>query len=421
MSAKGTTAEIHIYEQIGESFWGGGISARRFLRDLKDLGPVTSITVRINSPGGNVFDGNAIYNLLKAHKATIHVIIDGVAASIASVIAMAGDTIEMPENAYMMIHNPSNMLYGTAEDMRKMADDLDKIKEGLVATYVARTGMKAEEISRLMNEETWMTAEDAMEMGFADKVNPPVKAAANFALLGLFKHAPNDLLQTSPDPSNVEIEETIPMATNPATPAAAPFNASSPEFQAALQTALAAALPEAVKAATAPAMAQIQEQRMSAVRDRFNNLSAKGNLLPAQAKLFSLVAEQLLTVDAQVKFSVEADGTNEITGTPVEALFALADTMNHGLLNEKLATESGSGAGAAPAAPAASAKGWTPDLTNVPENQAGSIGSYIMDQYIRNQLMAKNDKLTYAQAAQLAEKDPELRKLLQQHDNGYKA
>lgn len=417
MSAVGSEAEIHIYEQIGENFWGEGISARRFMRDLKALGKVRKITCRINSPGGNVFDGNAIYNLLKAHEASVHVIIDGVAASIASVIAMAGDTIEMPENAYMMIHNPANLIFGTASDMRKMADDLDKIKEGLVATYMARTGMSAKEISRLMDEETWMTAEDAMEMGFADKVKEPVKAVANFAMFSLFRNPPKDLLHTSPEPVNVEIKETPPMATeNPAvaTPAASHVDTSSPEFQAALTAAVAAALPKAL----APVTQQINEQRMGAVRERFQNLASNGKLTPAQAKLFGSVAEQLISVDATMKFSVENDGSNERSGSPVDALFALADTMNHSLLKEAVASESGTANTIKPAAKT-TAKGWQPDLTDVPENQAGCLSGYIMDQFIQNEIMAKNTGMTYAQAAAIAEKDQDLIALMKQYDNGY--
>ena len=118
--AKG--AEIVIYDEIGAF----GIPARAFLDELKALGPVGELTVRINSPGGSVFDGVAIYNALKRHDATITIWIDGIAASIASMIAMAGDGVVMPENAMLMLHDPSALVIGTAADMRGMAEALDK-------------------------------------------------------------------------------------------------------------------------------------------------------------------------------------------------------------------------------------------------------------------------------------------------------
>ena len=124
--AKG--AEIVIYDEIGAF----GIPAKAFLDELKALGPVTELTVRINSPGGSVFDGIAIYNALKRHDAAITVWIDGIAASIASMMAMAGDEVVMPENAMLMLHDPSGLVMGTAGDMRAMAEALDKMKAGTI-------------------------------------------------------------------------------------------------------------------------------------------------------------------------------------------------------------------------------------------------------------------------------------------------
>ena len=120
--------EIYVYDEIG--FWG--ITAKDFARDLKELDPKGEINLRINSPGGSVTDGIAIYNLLKNHKAKVNTFVDGLAASMASVIAMAGDTITMPENALMMIHNPWGGAMGDADELRKTADVLDKMKTALV-------------------------------------------------------------------------------------------------------------------------------------------------------------------------------------------------------------------------------------------------------------------------------------------------
>ena len=181
------SAEILLYEQIGKGWDDSGVGAKKFIEDLNAL-DVKNINLHINSPGGNVFEGNAIYNALKAHKATINVKIDGIAASIASVVAMSGDTIEMPENAMMMIHDPSGLVVGTAADMEKMAAALKKIGTGLVAVYHNKSNMEKDEISTMMKNETWMTAQEAVEMGFADKVLESVNAQANLEALKQYKY-----------------------------------------------------------------------------------------------------------------------------------------------------------------------------------------------------------------------------------------
>jgi ATP-dependent Clp protease protease subunit len=185
--AKGR-AEIVIYDEIGAF----GIPAKAFLDELKALGPVAELTVRINSPGGSVFDGVAIYNALKRHQARVTVWIDGIAASIASMIAMAGDEIVMPENAMLMLHDPSALVLGTAADMRAMADALDKMKAGMVAAYRGKSGAENAEIEALMAAETWLSAEEAVELGLADRLEAPVRMAAHFDL-SRFRNAPPQL------------------------------------------------------------------------------------------------------------------------------------------------------------------------------------------------------------------------------------
>lgn len=197
------TAEILIYEQIGEDFWGEGVSAKRFVEELNDL-DVDYIQLRINSPGGNVFDGNAIYNNLKAHRATVNVKIDGIAASIASVIAMAGDNIEMPQNAMIMVHNPSALVMGSAEDMVKMANTLDRIKDGIVLAYQDKTKMDGKKIASMMDAETWLTAEEARENGFADTITEKVKVQANYELLKRFKNVPKVLFESKMDDQAID-------------------------------------------------------------------------------------------------------------------------------------------------------------------------------------------------------------------------
>lgn len=179
--------EIYVYDEIG--FWG--ITAKDFARDLKQLDPKGEINLRINSPGGSVTDGIAIYNLLKNHKAKVNTFIDGLAASMASVIAMAGDKITMPENALMMIHNPWGGAMGDADELRKTADVLDKMKTALVSAYVNKTGLADTEIADLMTAETWMTGAEALEKGFATQITDEVNLQASFdtSKLNQFKNS----------------------------------------------------------------------------------------------------------------------------------------------------------------------------------------------------------------------------------------
>ena len=134
--ARASGAEVLIYDEIGAY----GVSAKGFLAELGALPDGVPIDLRLNSPGGSVFDAVAIYNALQRHDGTITAWIDGVAASAASYVAMAGDEIVMPENAFLMIHDPSGLVMGTAEDMRAMAEALDKVKGSLVSGYAAKSG-----------------------------------------------------------------------------------------------------------------------------------------------------------------------------------------------------------------------------------------------------------------------------------------
>ncbi|MTI15140.1 head maturation protease, ClpP-related [Sansalvadorimonas verongulae] len=186
-------AELLIYDVIGD--WQG-LSAKELVNDLKAT-TSEDITVRINSPGGSVFDGIAIYNALRYHPANIHVRIEGLAASIASVIAMAGDTITMADNSLMMIHNPLGWVGGEAEDMRRTADMLDKATEAIALAYSGKSGTPVENITPLMASETWMTAKEAKAQGFIDVVDQPVQLAASLDL-SMFNQVPDGLLPKPP-------------------------------------------------------------------------------------------------------------------------------------------------------------------------------------------------------------------------------
>ena len=175
-AAADKTPVLSIFDDIGAY----GVSAKSFLNDLRAV-TTDEVDVEINSPGGDVFAGLAIYNGLRASGKKINVKVLGLAASAASLVAMAGDTIEMPENAFMMIHNPWGFAMGGADEMRNTADVLDKIGTGLVSTYAKRTGKTDQEITALLDAETWMTAQEAVDAGFATSVTPALAVKASYS------------------------------------------------------------------------------------------------------------------------------------------------------------------------------------------------------------------------------------------------
>jgi ATP-dependent Clp endopeptidase proteolytic subunit ClpP len=186
----GSTAEVWIYEQIGADFWGEGLTAKQFVEDIGAL-DVDHIALHINSPGGSVFDGQAIFNAIERHPASVTSYVDGLAASIASVVALAGDTVEMATNALFMVHDPYGVAMGTSSDMVQMAGVLDKVAATIVGIYAAKTGADPEQIAADMAAETWYTAAEALAAGYADRVGKPVKAAAMTHFdLSAFRHPP---------------------------------------------------------------------------------------------------------------------------------------------------------------------------------------------------------------------------------------
>ena len=163
--------EILLYSLIE-----GGITASRLIRALQDS-QSENITLRINSEGGEVFDSIAIYNYLKGRN--VHVIIDGICASGASIVAMAGKTITMKQGSMMMIHNPLTIAAGDSEELRLQADILDKITESLAGIYSSRTGKAQEEILTLMASELWMNETEALNNGFVDQIETDIPDAAD--------------------------------------------------------------------------------------------------------------------------------------------------------------------------------------------------------------------------------------------------
>ena len=181
-------AEVLLYDDIAnfdDDKWGF-ISAKGLINKIKALGNIQNITLRINSNGGSVFQAQAMYNFLRTHPANVTVRIDGIAASAASLVAMAGDKIIMPENAMMMIHNPAGGVMGEADEMRDMAEILDKIRDMIVNAYEAKTGQSREKIIDLMNAETWMSATEAHELNFCDEVDKAVEMTMTAGSNGIF-------------------------------------------------------------------------------------------------------------------------------------------------------------------------------------------------------------------------------------------
>ncbi len=286
IKAKGAgQAEILIYEEIG----GWGISARRFANDLKALGDISDIDLRIHSPGGDVFEGMAIYNLLDSHPATVTVHIDGLAASMASVIAMAGDTVLMPENAMMMVHKPWGIQGGDADEMRRYADLLDKVEDNLVSAYVKKTGKSADEIKALLKEETWMGGREAVAAGFADQTTESLTAAAHLTSKRMqeFQNMP-DSLRNLLDPR-----------AQGATPPAAPVQPVAPASPAAAAPQPAAPAP--VPAAVAPDAATIRAQVIAEENQRRQGITALFQPFAAYADLLQECLGDMTTSVAQAQ------------------------------------------------------------------------------------------------------------------------
>ena len=190
--------ELILYDVIGQDMFGAGITAKDIKAQIDGFGEVDEITVRINSPGGDVFEGLAIYNLLAEHPATITVKVDGYAASIASVIAMAGDTVTMAANALFMIHNPYTFAFGDSADLREKADVLETVKASLITTYQTKATADDNELSNLMDSETWFNAEQSIEHGFATAKTGTDAKLSNLAGFKWLNHAP--VIPDAPEP-----------------------------------------------------------------------------------------------------------------------------------------------------------------------------------------------------------------------------
>lgn len=204
---KADESTIYIYDEIG--FWG--VNSKDFVKDLNANGAKT-IHLRFNSPGGAVFDGTSMANAIRGHKSHIIAHIDGVAASIASIVAIAADEVVMADNAFFMIHEPWSMVMGYAEDMRKEADLLDKVAGPIIKAYMNKTGKDENEIKALMEDETWMNAEEALIMGFIDRIDEDEqneKAKITDFDLSIFANVPDQLKGEQKPPTARELEKIL--------------------------------------------------------------------------------------------------------------------------------------------------------------------------------------------------------------------
>lgn len=202
--------ELLIYSEIGDSYWGESYSAKQFAADLKALGAITELEIRINSPGGSCFDGFAFYNLLSQHPAEKTVYIDGMAASIASVICMCGSKIVMAEASHMMIHDPYGGCLGTAVEMRKTADLLDSIKGTIAKVYSDRSGQPVDVFDRAMAAETWYTADEALKAGLCTEISKNQALAAHFDPSQFnYKNMPKDLIVEKSEGKSKSLKITL--------------------------------------------------------------------------------------------------------------------------------------------------------------------------------------------------------------------
>lgn len=216
MSANNSnSADIFIYGEITKYAWEeyGEHSATTFKNELDALGDnLETINLFVNSPGGSVFEGVTIHNMLKRHKARVIAHVDALAASIASVIIMAADEIRMPSNSMLMIHNPWTFAIGNSAELRKQADDLDRIGNSSKQSYLQKAGEKLsdEKLQEMLDAETWLSAEEAFSFGLCDVVEESNEMAASISddLFAKYKNVPSHLkLVVNNGPKKISAEE----------------------------------------------------------------------------------------------------------------------------------------------------------------------------------------------------------------------
>jgi ATP-dependent protease ClpP protease subunit len=321
-AAKGDKpASLSIYDEIGR--WG--VTVADFARDLRALGDLKGkpLALHISSPGGDVFAGNTMANLLKETGAKITVHIDGLAASMASLIAMVGDPVIIARNGMMMIHNPAAIAAGNSKEMKRIASLLDSLRDGMVNAYSSKSGLEPATIIRMMDEETWFEAEDAVAQGFADSISDDA-VFASFESFDLtkFKHPPSITAVAAPAlPSATDTE--VPMDKTELAALLAENNKS-------LVTALADALKP--KAEAKVEGAETPEQIAARVNKERDDYEAEVKALCALAG-FADKADGYITAKkplADVRAELVAEKAKKPAPKTNGGAAASADVHNHG-------------------------------------------------------------------------------------------
>lgn len=192
--------DIYIYGTIVNYRWDDeDVTAKSFKDDLDALGDIDTLNLYVNSPGGSVFTAQTIYSILKRHSAVKNAYVDGLAASAASFLIMAADKVYMPKNATMMIHNPMTYAYGNSTEMRKAAEMLDKVAVGIIEAYLAKVSITEDKLKELLDAESWLTAQECYDYGFADELTEETNVAACIDpdILSRYKNVPQELQSRS--------------------------------------------------------------------------------------------------------------------------------------------------------------------------------------------------------------------------------
>jgi ATP-dependent protease ClpP protease subunit len=219
-AASDKPAEISIFDAIGATWDGEGVTAKQFITDLRAI-DASAITLSVNSPGGQLFDGVAISNALRQHPAKVHARVMGYAASAATVVLMGADTIEAPANTFLMLHKASSGAWGNADEMRDTAEVLDKIDLSMMASYANRMGKSIEDVAALLADgDLWLTAQEAKDLGLIDTVLPEAKVTAKAAF---------DIAKL---PAHVQAALRPPEPPAPVAPPAAPVATLAEQIQA---------------------------------------------------------------------------------------------------------------------------------------------------------------------------------------------
>lgn len=295
--------EIVLHGPVGDVYWDPGFTARDVIEALANVGRQTDVKVRINSGGGIALEGVAIYNALAAHGGKVTCEIEGIAASAASIIAMAGDETVMRAGAIMMIHDPAMITFGDADDHEKSKGILDKLGDQMAGIYADKTGSDAEAVRDLMREETWMTADEAVSLKFADAANEEAEAAEATAFdYRMYAHAPEPLTALAKARSWTRRKDKDPTMTKPAA-AAKPANT---------ETKPAAPVPVATDGA--PSAAAIRAEERARISTIVNSDEAKGR----SALAAHLAHETEMTAEAAVALLAKAPKEAETETTKTD-------------------------------------------------------------------------------------------------------